>query len=1103
SNQLLVGGCLQGSDGRTLTFYRRKKRKADLLDLDGNSLDPGALAAFLHGIEPALFESLYGIDHKTLVQGGEDILAQKGEVGQALFAAGAGISSLKKIQDFLDMEADEFFRPRGTKQQINQALKRYKNLKKTVKEESLPSSKWKEHEKRLREAEAEQAELEKRSRLKSIEVQRLDRLNRAIPLLAGLENLQAQLRELGDVVLLPAEFPERLRQVEQGIRETGLEIENDRARLKKLQEKLSSISLNQSLLDHTEAIEDLHQRLGEYRKGLKDRNRLDGMRISSRKDAAALLEEVRPDLKLEDAESLRPVLSRKRTIRDLSARYESLRQKRLHSQKQKEEAEKELQSIADTLAGMPKAGEGNSLANACKPVQKEGDIDGQIEELSREITGGRKACQAELNRLGLWSGKLERLPGLALPLAETVRRFASCFNEIESERKGLRKERQKAEKDLQAARDHSRELVYGGEVPTESDLEISRRQRQVGWDLLLRQWLNGEDVSREAGEYYPDSPLHEAYERQVELADHIADRMRREADRVARAASLRVTIESLEEQILEISRLDEDAAARKRELKASWQAEWQAAGITPRSPGEMLAWLADIDVLRLQVLEIFKKEADISQKEELRQRYRLIISDELAALGKGEDLPGRELAPVLAVAESVMEEISRNQADLEKLTDNKKRAQKLLEKAEKELAEAEAARVEWREKWHRSLTGLGLAGEVLPAEALDLLDTIEKCLAKLEKANDFQSRIKGIDRDVDKFTGDVRTLLGQVAPDLKDLVPDQAVLQLYNILAEAKQDREFVKANNQETEALTVKIEKAEKKRQSLNKQMSELLAAAKCDKPADLATAIRKSAEFQRLQEKISDVETSLAGVSEGLSVDEIRRQAAEAEVDELPGQIESLRRQIDEELYPRIKEISKIIGKENMELQNMDGSARAAEAAEEMERTAAGIKRLIDRYACLKLAARVLQDEIERYREEHQDPVLKIASRFFAELTLGSFSGLRADVDDNGHPVLVGIRPDDTRVSVQGMSDGTCDQLYLALRLATLERRLESSEPIPFIVDDILINFDDERSRATLQALADLSENNQVILFTHHRQIVETAKKIRTGEAVFVHEL
>jgi uncharacterized protein YhaN len=87
--------------------------------------------------------------------------------------------------------------------------------------------------------------------------------------------------------------------------------------------------------------------------------------------------------------------------------------------------------------------------------------------------------------------------------------------------------------------------------------------------------------------------------------------------------------------------------------------------------------------------------------------------------------------------------------------------------------------------------------------------------------------------------------------------------------------------------------------------------------------------------------------------------------------------------------------------------------------------------------------------------------------------------------------------------MSSGTRDQLYLSLRLATLEWRLQSHEPIPFIVDDILINFDDDRSGATLKVLADLAAGNQVILFTHHRQIVDQARQVAGKGAVHVHEL
>ena len=65
-----------------------------------------------------------------------------------------------------------------------------------------------------------------------------------------------------------------------------------------------------------------------------------------------------------------------------------------------------------------------------------------------------------------------------------------------------------------------------------------------------------------------------------------------------------------------------------------------------------------------------------------------------------------------------------------------------------------------------------------------------------------------------------------------------------------------------------------------------------------------------------------------------------------------------------------------------------------------------------------------------------------------------------------MVGVRANGRQtVNVDGMSDGTCDQLYLALRLALLESYLTDHDPLPLIVDDILIMCDDNRAVAALR--------------------------------------
>jgi uncharacterized protein YhaN len=87
--------------------------------------------------------------------------------------------------------------------------------------------------------------------------------------------------------------------------------------------------------------------------------------------------------------------------------------------------------------------------------------------------------------------------------------------------------------------------------------------------------------------------------------------------------------------------------------------------------------------------------------------------------------------------------------------------------------------------------------------------------------------------------------------------------------------------------------------------------------------------------------------------------------------------------------------------------------------------------------------------------------------------------------------------------MSDGTADQLYLALRLASFEYYVSQNEAQPLILDDILIRFDNERARATLKVLAKISKKTQILMFTHHSHLVELAQSELGRDHLFVQDL
>lgn len=124
------------------------------------------------------------------------------------------------------------------------------------------------------------------------------------------------------------------------------------------------------------------------------------------------------------------------------------------------------------------------------------------------------------------------------------------------------------------------------------------------------------------------------------------------------------------------------------------------------------------------------------------------------------------------------------------------------------------------------------------------------------------------------------------------------------------------------------------------------------------------------------------------------------------------------------------------------------------------------------------------------------------FPKAHLWPVRGLAADYDSSDRASLVALRQGGGRVAVGGLSEGTADQLYLALRLAELERSASTTEPLPFLGDDLLVSFDDERATAGLEVLAEVGRSCQMLLFTHHRHLVDLGREA-LGERLAVVDL
>jgi hypothetical protein len=706
-----------------------------------------------------------------------------------------------------------------------------------------------------------------------------------------------------------------------------------------------------------------------------------------------------------------------------------------------------------------------------------------------------------MKRLGFGESRLKEAMEREVPLAETVDRFEAEFGAGDEAAKKIASEQVRLRGERDALRVQVREIACAGDVPEEAELIRVRASRDAGWRLLRRQWIDGEDIADEAKSYSPDAALPDAYERRVGLSDAIADRLRREADRVQKHAALQSRIEAVEASLSAIDEEAGKAAADLADTVRRWEALWRRSGIAPLSPREMRSWLSALDKLRFQAAEAEKSAAEIAERERERKALRENLIAALQSAGEIGTFPAEALAPLLNRAEGVLERIKNERAEREKRENRVREMGEALSTARENREDAGKKLTQWRERWKEALRPLGLGPGSTPTDANEFIETLKGVFDKIKEADELRKRIEGIDRDNRSFEKELAGLLTEIEPDLMRHEPAQAVSLLQGKVSEAGRNRAVVNEHRLEIKRLEKDLLRARAVLNANREQMSALLRAAGCEREEALDAAERRFCLYLDLREKLSENASTLGEIAEGIDISELGEQARCIDPDALPGRIEALSRELEGRDL-ELRTLSEAIGREKSEMKRMTGSGRAAELSDASQQILARIRRFTRHFIRVRLAAKILRDVIERYRAEHQDPVLRIASKYFRELTLDSFTDLRGDFDDSDAAILIGIRPDGSRIRVEGMSSGTRDQLYLALRLATLESRLGAFEPLPFVIDDILINFDDARAGAALTAFSALSEKIQIILFTHHRGIVETARALG-GPRIFIHEL
>jgi uncharacterized protein YhaN len=1103
--QLRLGGRLRPASGHPLEFVRRKGNKGTMLDpASGEVMDDGVLASFIpSGVDESLFRNLYGIDHDRLVAGGRELLDQSGDIGQALFSAAAGTAGLRDVVAELREGAETLFKPRASTKVINQAMSGYKDALKRIKEATLPVTEWKRLHKELDETLAEIEKVEAVIRSASEEKSRLQRLVRVKGPLAERRGVLERLGGLAEVALLPDDFEQACRMARKDLTDADKAGQKARAKLELLEEEAASLDIRQDLLDNEAVISDLFKELGAVETAIKDRPRQDGQRSRLRNEARLLLESVRPDVSLSKVDRLRPVLGNGKWLVTLAKKHGLLAQNSENAlslkrdiEDERVQAEKDLQQIPPVHLDL------REIKATVAAARKAGDLESRLAEGMQRAQEATQALETGFAALGRYGGTMDDLASVPLPVVETLDDYERRFDELHDARKDVRTRLKDVAKEHKGVDQELKALLLQDNVPTLVDLEASRSRRNQGWELIRGRYIEQRDLEEAVTMFAPSGDLPGMYEECVRKADSVSDVMRAGSDLVAKRANLETRLEELAARMKDLEEELKTVRQAEEQLATAWETIWHPLAIEPGTPREMKQWLLRAHNLIAEMQSARRTVTEAQRIEEELTRHREAVAAQLVLFDGDLSTSDMGLGAMIEWCEQRIEDAQdrlKQRAQLQKTLEGIGRR---MDRAKEDLAAVEGKQAKWREEWAQAVQGLGVAPDVHPEQALSSLERLEAFFKTFDDSEELRRRIYGIDKVVEEFETKVAELAERAGWDLKGRDARTLVAQLNRDVVEARDARATLKKIKVQKKDVREEMENAAITMNASREKLAELRDLAKVTRDEDLEKAGEISRTKRELLQRLEDLDKELARNGDGLSIEALEREYETANIDTMDDELDRVGLTLEEYQKKRdgLRDVRQTL---QNEIQAKDGSAQAAGASQDAQEQLAVIASGTEEYLRRRIAGLILEQRIEAYRRENQGPLLGRAGELFARLTLGSYGGLRDELDSAGKPVLLGIRPNDDEVPVEGMSEGTRDQLYLALRLATLERHLGKTEPMPFVVDDILIGFDDQRTRVCLQVFAELAARTQVLVFTHHKRVVELAREIEARAGLFVHQL
>ena len=1045
-------------DSRVVKLRRTKARKDALggewLKGEGPVIDEAWLKGRLGGLDAKSYAALFGLGLPDLQKGAE-VLKERGVAellaGSSLGGAGDRVSV---IADELEKASDRLFKANGKNPDVNALLRKMRDIDRQLSASGFEERRFNELEGRVRELSAQTERLALELETIDREIRRASRLRGVLPSFRKRERIRSELKEESELPSLSSQQVNEARELlavgrAHEDRSRGLDADILRA-----EQSLKELVVDERVVEAGDLIEDLLQRrkswrdqLRDLRDGAKSENaeviEADLLRLQAQKDLGWLRESWPGDFDLRS--HLEEVL---REWRDAVQGCEELERSVQVRRRDLIALEAELEE----LGGGPSFEE---LDAALRRVEGAREIESEMlraRRLRGEALASLRAQRKELR------GEMDHGGGLPaiFPAPELLARAWDEEYARRDEVSRLDERVAKFREELEGQRGEIEVLEGDGSMPDPQRVAELRERRQDVWSGLLTELREGR---------LPSDASLESFEAAQAEVDRSCDLLWLAAERVARRARLEESCARIEnERRVAERRL---AALRRRGVFLLKAREELWGGVSPVPEARAIAFAEQMTALRATAL----RHAESRKKE--------------AALGR--ELRG-VLDAVTPLVGSEVGDLAEAAARLGSLRDLARerglRSQRQLELKARlgtQLGEVDAARAQVDalalkiQEMHGAL-GLGPAGELSSvAERLSGLDVLADRLRLLDQD---EQRLKRASKSVAGFEAELEGLFARLGRQRSGVGGDDGLTQLH---ADLKSQRERKSLRSQTLVDL--------KRRRAERDEIAGEMRRAEARLRSLLSSEERSREELEGLVAALSlreEKRSTLRELTEELVLDrDDEAILAQADMDSLELECDALETRKKELAAQRDRATSELAAAQQE--RRALGGAAGVELRSELEELRARLEERAELYALFTTARVLLSRVLARFARENKPQLLGEVGRVMAGITGGRYPSVSAPL---GEDTLELVDSQGQRLRPPDLSMGTREQLFLSLRLAYALGFCRKEQPLPLILDDVLVNFDEERSVETLRALAALGDSTQVLFLSCHRHLVELTR-------------